>query len=393
MTPKTVMTIFGTRPEAVKLAPVVLEMRQGGRALTPFVCVTGQHRQMLYPVLNWFGITPDCDLQLMQQDQSLAEFAGRALLSLNSVLKQIKPDAILVQGDTTTAMIASMAAFYNQIPIGHIEAGLRTGDLGNPFPEEMNRRFVGTVAQFHFAPTERAARALLREQVNPNAVFVVGNTVIDALRLTMERPAHLNLNFPVQDRRVVLVTAHRRESFGAPFESICSALRDLTDRNIDIELVYPIHLNPNVRVPVMRHLSGHPRIHLLEPLRYEQFVHLMSHCYLILTDSGGIQEEATALGKPTLIMRNTTERPEAIDAGTAKLVGIDRADIVKETERLLRDKDTYRSMANGKCPFGDGYAAKRILDVLAGYSPDDQATRNSGYRVSPPQANRVCPVM
>lgn len=362
--PKTVMTIIGTRPEAIKLAPVVLEMQRNGRGLKPFVCVTGQHREMLQQVLSWFQITPDCDLRLMQNNQGLAEFAGRAMLSLNSVLQEVRPDAVLVQGDTTTAAIAGMAAFYNRIPIGHVEAGLRTRDLHNPFPEEMNRRVVGAIADLHFAPTESAAKALLREQVDPGKVFTVGNTVIDALRLTMARPVRLDLSLRFGDRRIILVTAHRRESFGAPFESICLALRELADRNPDIEFVYPVHPNPNVQGPAMRYLSGHPRIQLLRPLRYEQFVHLMSGCDLILTDSGGIQEEATAFGKPTLVMRNTTERPEAVGAGTALLIGTDHHNIVKQTERLLRDQDAYRSMTDGPCPFGDGYAAGRILDVL-----------------------------
>jgi len=359
------MLIFGTRPEAIKLAPVVLEMQQCGGGLVPFVCVTGQHRQMLHPVLDWFGITPDRDLQLMQNDQGLADFAGRALLELSSALQETQPQAVLVQGDTTTAAIASMAAFYHRIPVGHVEAGLRTGDLHNPFPEEMNRRITGAIANFHFAPTDGAANALLKEQIDPRAVFVVGNTVIDALRLTAARPVDLDLHLSLKDYRTILVTAHRRESFGAPFESICSALRGLAERNEGVQLVYPVHLNPHVREAVMRHLSGHSRIHLIEPLRYEQFVHLMSKCYLILTDSGGIQEEATALGKPTLIMRNTTERPEAISAGTAALVGTDHDRIVSEAERLLRDEDVYREMANCHHPFGDGYAAKRIVRVLA----------------------------
>lgn len=365
MASQTVMLIFGTRPEAVKLAPVVLEMQQNGHGLVPLVCVTGQHRQMLYPVLDWFGITPERDLQLMQDDQGLADFAGRALLALDGALKEARPQAVLVQGDTTTAAIASIAAFYHRIPVGHVEAGLRTGDLHNPFPEEMNRRLTGAIANFHFAPTDGAANALLKEQVDPRTVFVVGNTVIDALRFTVARPVDLNLHLPLEGYRTILVTAHRRESFGAPFESICSALRDLAERNEGVQLVYPVHLNPHVREIVMRYLSGHPRIHLIEPLRYEQFVHLMSSCYLILTDSGGIQEEATALGKPTLIMRNTTERPEAISAGTAILVGTDRDRIVREAERLLRDEDAYRSMANCQHPFGDGYSAKRIIKILA----------------------------
>ena len=387
------MLVVGTRPEAIKLAPVVLEMQRDRRGLVPFVCVTGQHRQMLDPVLSWFGIAPDRDLQLMQENQQLAEFAGKAMLALSGVLKEVKPDLVLVQGDTNTAMIAGMAAFYSRIPIGHVEAGLRTRDLRNPFPEEMNRRVIGAMADLHFAPTEGAAQELLREQVDPSTVFVVGNTVIDALRLTMKRPVELNFDLLFQERRTILVTAHRRESFGTPFESICLALRDLADRNNEAQIVYPVHLNPNVRAPVARYLGGHPRIHLIEPLRYEQFVHLMTRCDLILTDSGGIQEEATALGKPTLIMRSATERPEAISAGNAMLVGTDRERIVKEAERLLRDEAAYGSMASCRSAFGDGYAARRILDVLANYSPDDQATRNSGYSVSPPQANRVWPVM
>jgi UDP-N-acetylglucosamine 2-epimerase len=372
------MILFGTRPEAIKLAPVVLEMRRDGRGLVPFVCVTGQHQEMLYPVLSWFGIAPDRDLRLMQKNQELGEFAGRAMLALSSVLKEMEPDVVLVQGDTTTAMVSSMAAFYHRIPVAHLEAGLRTRNLRNPFPEEMNRRVISTVADLHFAPTEGAADALREEKVNPNTIFVVGNTVIDALRLTVERPVELNLNLTSQNRRTILVTAHRRESFGEPFESICLALRDLADRNSDLQLVYPVHLNPNVQQPVQRYLSGHSRIHLIEPLRYEQFVHLMARCDLILTDSGGIQEEATALGKPTLVMRNATERPEAISAGNALLVGSDRERIVSEAERLLRDEAAYRSMARRHHPFGDGYAAKRILDVLTSYSPDDHATRNSG---------------
>jgi UDP-N-acetylglucosamine 2-epimerase len=300
----------------------------------------------------------------MQQDQGLGEFAGRAMLALSEVLNEIKPDLVLVQGDTTTAMISSMTAFYKRIPIGHVEAGLRTRDRHNPFPEEMNRRVIGSIADLHFAPTEGAADALRKEQIDPNTIFVVGNTVIDALRLTMEHPVELDARLSFQGRRTVLVTAHRRESFGGPFDSICLALRDLADRNSEVELIYPVHLNPNVQQPVLRYLSGHPRIHLIEPLRYEQFVHLMARCDLILTDSGGIQEEATALGKPTLVMRNTTERPEAIRAGNAMLVGTDRERIVSEAEQLLRDETAYRSMANRQHPFGDGYAAKRILDVL-----------------------------
>ncbi len=366
MTNKTVMMIFGTRPEAIKLAPVVLDMQRDGRGLSPLVCVTGQHRQMLDQVNEWFGITPDVDLNLMQADQGLPEFAGRALASLTHVLKERRPDAILVQGDTTTAMIGTLAAFYQRVPVGHVEAGLRTRDLHNPFPEEMNRRVTSVIASQHFAPTDQAAQALIAEQVDASRVFVVGNTVIDALRITLARRVDLGPDCGrANGRRLVLVTAHRRESFGPAFESICQGIRKIADRNQDLEFVYPVHLNPNVREPVARHLAGHPRIRLIEPLRYEQFVHLMSACYLILTDSGGIQEEATALGKPTLIMRNTTERPEAVSAGAAMLVGTDAERIADAAERLLNNCDMYRSMSHCACPFGDGHSAGRILDILA----------------------------
>ena len=362
---RTVMLVFGTRPEAIKLAPVVLEMQSGAHGLRPLVCATGQHRQMLDQVLEWFRIKPDYDLGLMQPDQTPADLTSRALQSLSKVLAEARPDMVLVQGDTTTALAAALAAFYHRIPVGHVEAGLRTGDLYNPYPEEMNRRAISVLTAYHFAPTQAAANALLAEQVDPATVFNVGNTVVDALRITSARPVDLELGFPTNGRRLILVTAHRRESFGPAFESMCCALRQLAERNPDVELVYPVHLNPNVRDPVGRILSGCPRIHLIEPLRYEQFVHLMSGCYLILTDSGGIQEEATVLGKPTLIMRHTTERPEAISSGTAKLVGTDPERIIGESERLLRDGEAYRSMSQGNCPFGDGHAATHILDILA----------------------------
>ena len=364
MAPKTVMTIFGTRPEAIKLAPLLLEMRRAELQLHPFVCVTGQHREMLHPILDWFDVRPDRDLNLMQTNQTLAGFAGRVLGALSTVLETNRPDAILVQGDTTTAMMGALAGFYHRIPVAHVEAGLRTGDFHNPFPEEVNRRMAGLTATYHFAPTETAATALLSEGVDARNVFTVGNTVLDALRITLNRKQDTKAPFASDGRRLIVVTAHRRESFGSPFESICLAIRELIDRNENTEVVYPVHLNPNVRDPVGRHLRNHPRIHLIEPLRYEEFVLLMSRCYLILTDSGGIQEEATALGKPTLIMRNTTERPEAIASGTAKLVGTDAKQIVASAEQLLGDENAYRAMANRKCPFGDGHSAQRIIDVL-----------------------------
>jgi len=363
---KRILSVFGTRPEAIKLAPVVLELQKHPDRFENLVCVTAQHRQMLDQVLDWFEITPRYDLNLMRPDQTLAEFAGRALVAIGQLYEEVGPDVVLVQGDTSTAMIAALGAFYRRTPVGHVEAGLRTRDRYNPFPEEINRRIVGTLTSFHFAPTAQAAAALRAEQVPEASIFVTGNTVIDALLMTVRRPVTLDLGFRWDGRRLILVTAHRRESFGAPFESLSSALRDIADRNEDVEIVYPVHLNPNVRRPVMRILGGHPRVHLIEPLRYEQFCHLMAQAHLILTDSGGIQEEAPVLGKPTLVMRETTERPEAIAAGTARLVGTDRGKIVAEAERLLRDEAAYATMAQAGSPFGDGHAAERIVAALAG---------------------------
>lgn len=361
---KRVLTIFGTRPEAIKLAPVILEINKHPESFENLVCVTAQHREMLNQVLEWFHIEPHYDLDLMQPDQGLAQFAGRALISVSDVLQEVCPDVVLVQGDTNTAMIAALAAFYKRIPVGHVEAGLRTQNRYNPFPEEINRRVAGALATFHFAPTERAAGALLAEQIPEKDIFITGNTVVDALLMTVRRPVNLEMDFSINGRRMILVTAHRRESFGDPFESICLALRDLVERNEETVVVYPVHLNPNVRAPVERILTGHPRIHLIEPLRYEQFAHLMSKAYMILTDSGGIQEEAPVLGKPTLVMRETTERPEAIEAGTARLIGTDRHRIVTETEHLLYKEEAYLIMAQAASPFGDGDAAEKIVRIL-----------------------------
>ena len=361
---KRILTIFGTRPEAIKLAPVILELKKHQGRIQNLVCSTAQHREMLDQVLEWFQIEPQYDLDLMQPDQGLAEFASRALVAVNKVLLEVQPDLVMVQGDTTTVMMTTLAAFYQRIPVGHVEAGLRTRHRYNPFPEEINRRIAGVLATFHFAPTDRAAAALRAEKVPEENIFITGNTVVDALLMTVRRPANLELDFRLDDRRMILVTAHRRESFGAPFESLCLALRDLVERNAEVEIVYPVHLNPNVRDPVSRILAGQSRIHLLEPLRYEQFVHLMSKASLILTDSGGIQEEAPVLGIPTLVMRETTERLEAIESGTARLVGTLRHRIVSEAESLLNDEETYRTMAQASSPFGDGQAAERIVNIL-----------------------------
>ena len=362
---KHILTIMGTRPEAIKLAPVLLEMRERPN-LRSTVCVTAQHRQMLDQVNDWFGIVPDIDLDLMSANQKLADFAAKALTGITRVLEDLSPDIVIVQGDTTTAMMAALAAAYRRVDVAHIEAGLRTDDLYNPFPEEINRRVVSAVGRYHFAPTERAADALRREGIAGKLIHVTGNTVIDALRQTANRPVSMALPFCEQTgHRTILVTAHRRESFGAPFEDLCTALRNLADRNDDIELVYPVHLNPNVREPVNRLLAGHPRIHLIEPLRYEQFVHLMMRSYFLLTDSGGVQEEAPFLGKPALVMRENTERPEAVEAGTARLVGTDPGRIVAAAEELLRNEPVYRDMTRGGSPFGDGWSARRIVDILA----------------------------
>jgi UDP-N-acetylglucosamine 2-epimerase (non-hydrolysing) len=286
------------------------------------------------------------------------------LSSVNHVLKQVRPDIVLVEGDTTTVAMAALAAFYQRIPVGHVEAGLRTNDRYNPFPEEINRRLAGSLATLHFAPTRRAVAALLAEQVPESDIYLTGNTVVDALLLTIDRRVDPSFNFSLDTRFPILVTAHRRENFGAPFESLCTALKDLVNRNPDTEIVYPVHLNPNVRKPVFDILGGHPRIHLLEPLRYEQFVHLMKKAYLILTDSGGIQEEAPVFGIPTLVMRETTERLEAIETGTACLVGTNHDRIIAETERLLRDKNAYDQMSKAGSPFGDGHSAERIVSIL-----------------------------
>jgi UDP-N-acetylglucosamine 2-epimerase len=361
---KRILSILGTRPEAIKLAPVILELKKHCGLFEDLVCVTAQHRQMLDQVLEWFEIVPHYDLDLMQPDQGLAQFASRSLVAVSGLLEEVKPDVVLVQGDTTTVMVASLAAFYQRIPVGHIEAGLRTQDRYNPFPEEINRRIAGTLATFHFAPTEGAAAALRTEHVPEQNIFITGNTVVDALLVTVQRSVNLELGFSLDNRRLILVTAHRRESFGAPFKSLCLALRDLAERNSNVEIVYPVHLNPNVRAPVRELLTGHPRIHLLEPMRYEYFVHLMAQAYLILTDSGGIQEEATVLGKPTLVMRETTERPEAIESGTARLVGTNRHQIVAEAERLLLEGEIYSTMAHAGSPFGDGHAAEKIVNIL-----------------------------
>ncbi|EIC83552.1 non-hydrolyzing UDP-N-acetylglucosamine 2-epimerase [Serratia sp. M24T3] len=367
-----VLTIFGTRPEAIKMAPLVHALAQDD-AFDSRVCVTAQHRQMLDQVLNLFAIKPDYDLNIMQPGQGLTEITSRILLGLKPVLEEFKPDVVLVHGDTTTALSASLAAFYQQIPIGHVEAGLRTGDMLSPWPEEGNRRLTGHLAKWHFAPTALSRNNLLREGVDQSRITVTGNTVIDALlwvRNLLQQSPDLtariakNYDFICPERKLILVTGHRRESFGNGFERICSALAEIAKLHADVQIIYPVHLNPLVREPVNRILQGIDNVILIDPQDYLPFVYLMDKAYLILTDSGGIQEEAPSLGKPVLVMRDTTERPEAVDAGTVKLVGTDTAAIVSEVSRLLTDDDAYQTMTRAHNPYGDGHACSRILDAL-----------------------------
>nr|WP_311526726.1 UDP-N-acetylglucosamine 2-epimerase (non-hydrolyzing) [uncultured Ralstonia sp.] len=368
-----VLVVFGTRPEAIKMGPVVEALKDDAR-FDARVCVTAQHREMLDQVLALFAIQPEYDLDLMQPGQDLTDVTSRVLAGMRDVLNQWRPDIVLVHGDTTTTMAASLAAFYQRIPVGHVEAGLRTGNIYSPWPEEMNRKIAGSIAVMHFAPTETAQRNLAREGVAANTIYVTGNTVIDALLEIHQRiqqnpllQATLAARFPYLDptKRLILVTGHRRENFGSGFENMCAALADLAGRP-DVQIVYPVHLNPNVREPVNRVLGGRSNIHLIEPLDYLPFVYLMGRTHVILTDSGGIQEEAPSLGKPVLVMRDTTERPEAVEAGTVRLVGADREKIVQETSRLLDDPASYEVMARAHNPYGDGAAAKKILEILLG---------------------------
>jgi len=362
-----VLTVLGTRPEAIKLAPVIKELERQNDKFTSRVCVTGQHREMLAPFLQLFDIKPDWDLDIMKPNQSLFDVTVSALTKLRPVLETENPDIVLVQGDTTTAFVAALAAFYLKIKIGHVEAGLRTADKYNPFPEEINRRLISHLADLHFAPTSRAKANLLAEGIDEGSVFVTGNTVIDALFMILERTEGQNLlaDLPLQpDKKLILVTAHRRESFGEGLINICQALIEIIRRVPNVEVVYPVHLNPNVRSTVERYLAGVDRIHLIEPLDYVSFVHLMNRAYLILTDSGGIQEEAPSLGKPVLVLRKVSERPEAIEAGAAKVVGTDAKSIVEETLLLLEDEREYSKMAKASNPFGDGHAAERIVKII-----------------------------
>lgn len=357
-----ILCVVGTRPEAIKMAPVILTLRKEPWANVR-VLATAQHRHMLDQVLAIFGIEPDIDLDIMRPNQALTTLTARLLLDLDGVLQAERPDVVLAQGDTTTVLSVALACFYHRIPVGHVEAGLRTGDLLNPFPEEMNRVVTGRLARWHFAPTQSAKDNLVREGILDQAIAVTGNTVIDALMTVAPRDLDLGVALDAS-KRLILVTAHRRENFGEPFRQICLAIRALVDRYSDIEILYPVHPNPNVAGVAHALLAGHPRIRLCEPLDYLPFVAAMKHAYLILSDSGGVQEEAPALGKPVLVLRRETERPEAVTVGVVKLVGPDYDAILAESARLLDDPRHYASMARGVSPYGDGHAAERIVAIL-----------------------------
>lgn len=363
-----VMTVFGTRPEAIKMAPVVLELKKHPDQIQTVVAVTAQHRQMLDQVLDLFQIRPDYDLDIMSQGQTLYDITTRSLQGLKSVMEVEKPNLVLVHGDTTTTFAGALAAYYQQIPVGHVEAGLRTGNIYSPFPEEMNRKLTGAIAAIHFSPTMTARGNLLREGIDKDAIFVTGNTVIDALMTTVDEGYDFEdeelQSVDFQNHRIILLTTHRRENLGEPMRHIYKALRQIIEEIPDTEIVFPVHRNPLVRKVVEEELSGVDRIHLIEPMEYEPFANLMHHSCLVLTDSGGIQEEAPSLGKPVLVLRNTTERPEAVEAGTVRLIGTDRDRVYEETKRLLTDKSAYDAMSNAVNPYGDGQASRRIVQAI-----------------------------
>lgn len=360
---KRIMTIFGTRPEAIKMAPLVLQLKKDEQ-LEPIVVVTAQHREMLDSVLDTFGIEPDYDLNVMKQGQTLSEVTSRVLTGLESVIKQAKPDMILVHGDTTTTFAGSLAAFYNEISIGHVEAGLRTWNKYSPFPEEMNRQMTGVMADIHFAPTEQAAQNLLNEKKDPNKVVVTGNTAIDAMHTTVDDQYHSEIIQRHQGKRIILLTAHRRENIGTPMENIFKAVRRIVEEVEDAVIVYPMHKNPKVREIAYRHLNDHERIELIEPLEVVDFHNFAHQAHFILTDSGGVQEEAPSLGKPVLVLRDTTERPEGVEAGTLKLVGTEENDVYEVTRALLTDESLYQAMSIAQNPYGDGQASKRICENI-----------------------------
>jgi UDP-N-acetylglucosamine 2-epimerase (non-hydrolysing) len=359
-----ILLVFGTRPEVIKMAPVALALRDRSDEFETVLCSTGQHRDMLNQTLAVFGLEPNFNLDLMEPRQTLADLTARAVGALDKVMTHVRPDLVVVQGDTTSAMVGALVAYYNRVPVAHVEAGLRTGDLFQPFPEEGNRRLISTLAALHFAPTSTAAYRLQQEGVPEDRTFITGNTVIDALLRVLDGGRQGAYPVLPRGRRRILLTMHRRESRGEALESICRTILQLVERNPDIEVVFPVHASPFVREPVTRLLSSHARIILTEPLGYQEFVLLMDSCQIILTDSGGIQEEAPALGKPVLVLRDTTERPEAIRAGTARLLGTDPTRVLSVTETLLRDEKAYQAMAFASNPYGDGRAVERIVAAL-----------------------------
>ncbi|MFP4024803.1 MAG: non-hydrolyzing UDP-N-acetylglucosamine 2-epimerase [Thiohalospira sp.] len=379
---KKILIVFGTRPEAIKMAPVVKTFQKNKDNFETRVCVTAQHREMLDQVLNIFEIEPDYDLNIMKAGQDLNDISARVLLELRPVLKDFKPEVVLVHGDTTTSSMAALTAFYEQIPVGHVEAGLRTYNIYSPWPEEINRQITGRITTYHFAPTELSKQNLLKENVKNENIVVTGNTVIDALHLALNKIKNdssleeklqsqiLDFGYPNLDdlkanhRKLILITGHRRENFGDGFVNMCEAMKEIAQANPDFDLVYPVHLNPNVQKPVNDILGDISNIYLINPLEYLPFIYLMEKSYLVLTDSGGIQEEAPSLGKPVLVMRDTTERPEAVDAGTVELVGTDKDIIIKKITELIKNKTKYETMSKAHNPYGDGKASERILNYL-----------------------------
>lgn len=361
-----VMSVFGTRPEAIKMAPLVLELKKY-QEIESICCVTAQHRQMLDSVMEVFGLQADCDLNIMAPRQTLSSITCKCLTGMDDVIEEKKPDLILVHGDTSTTFAGALSAFYHQIPVGHVEAGLRTYDRYSPFPEEMNRKMVGAIADLHFCPTENNRRNLARENIT-EGVFVTGNTVIDALKTTVRKDycfATEVLNtLPYEQKKVILVTCHRRENYGEPMKNIMLALRQIAETYEDVELVYPVHLSPVVREAVQEYLAGAPRVHLIDPLPADEMHNLMGRCYMVLTDSGGLQEEAPALGKPVLVLRRETERPEAVAAGTVKIAGVDKDVIVSMASELIESPNAYEAMAHAVNPYGDGQACRRIAEAI-----------------------------
>ena len=373
---KKILLVFGTRPEAIKMAPLVKAFQKDTEHFETRVCVTAQHRQMLDQVLEVFGITPEYDLNIMAPNQDLYDITAKVLMGLREVLKDFRPDTVLVHGDTTTSMAASRAAFYMQIPVGHVEAGLRTYNMLSPWPEEMNRQVTDRICTYYFAPTEQSKKNLLQENIDEKKIFITGNTVIDALLMAVDiisstpgmeekiAKEFQEKGYTVGNREYILVTGHRRENFGEGFLHICKAIKELAALHPDMDIVYPVHLNPNVQKPVYELLSGVDNVYLISPLDYLPFIYAMQHSTLLLTDSGGVQEEAPSLGKPVLVMRDTTERPEAVEAGTVKLVGTDAEAIVSNVTALLQDKEMYKRMSETHNPYGDGQACERIMVAL-----------------------------